>query len=56
MSGIGENAFGQSQGSDAAIDFDKVDALVVIALTVAGSADPRRDQVAVLATAAAGRI
>jgi hypothetical protein len=56
MSGIGDNAFGQAQGSDAAINFDKGDALVVMALTVTGSADPPRDQVGVLATAAAGRI
>lgn len=56
MTGIGDNAFGQFQGPRGAINFDKGDALVVIGLNLAGATDPPRDQLTVLATAAAGRI
>ena len=56
MTGIGDNAFGQFQGPRGAINFDKGDALVVMGLNLAGATDPPRDQLTVLATAAAGRI
>jgi hypothetical protein len=56
MTGIGDNAFGQFQGSRGAINFDKGDALVVMGLNLVGATDPPRDQLTVLATAAAGRI
>ena len=56
MTGIGDNAFGQFQGPRGAINFDKGDALVVMGLNLAGATDPPRDQLTVLATAAAARI
>jgi len=56
IAGIGDNAFGQFKGSRAAINFDKGDTLVVIGLNIAGAAEPPRDAVTVLATAAAGRV
>jgi uncharacterized Zn-binding protein involved in type VI secretion len=56
MTGIGDSAFGQFQGSRGAINFDKGDALVVMGLNLVGAIDPPRDQLTVLATAAAGRI
>lgn len=56
MTGIGDSAFGQFQGSRGSINFEKGDALVVVGLNLAGATDPPRDQLTVLATAAAGRI
>ena len=55
VSGVGDRAFSQVSGTKAAINFNKGDALVVIGLTT-GGATATQDQLAILATAAAGRI
>ena len=55
VSGVGDSAFSQVSGTRAAINFNKGDALVVIGLTT-GGAPATQDQLAILATAAAGRI
>jgi hypothetical protein len=55
ISGVGDNAFGQAEGTRAAINFGKGDALLVIGLDLAGATEPPRDQIKALAVSAAAR-
>ena len=55
ISGVGDHAFGQAEGTRAAINFGKGDALLVIGLDLAGATEPPRDQIKALAVSAAAR-
>ncbi len=56
VTGIGDHAFTQAQGTRAAVNFDEGDAMVVIGLDIAGATKPPLQQLDQLAKTAATRL
>ena len=56
VTGIGDHAFTQAQGTRAAVNFDEGDAMVVIGLDIAGATKPPLQQLDQLAKTAAARL